>query len=187
MCPDAAPGPALIPLASRRPAAWASADAARRTRLFAGALLDEADRLLRTGLHPLVIVDGYQAALTHALERLDELTVPVTKDNRDTLSKIASTSLHGRAASSELDMFSKMIVDALEMVTHQQGDSIRCEAEDVLFDKSEEGALSDSRLIRGVVWKKRIPLARMAGARTGAGIDAVDVERDGAGHWISMS
>ena len=145
-------------------------DGVTSTVLFAGALLDEANRLLRTGLHPLVIVDGYQAALTHALERLDELTVPVTKDNRDILSKIASTSLYGRAASSELDMFSKMIVDALEMVTHQQGDSIRCEAEDVLFDKSEEGALSDSRLIRGVVWKKRIPLARMAGARTGARI-----------------
>lgn len=141
-------------------------DGVTTTVLFAGALLDEAGRLLRTGVHPLVIVDGYQTALSHALTRLDELEITVTGDDRDMLTQVACTALSGRVAAAESEMFSTMIVDALDMVTQQQGDSTRCEAEDVLFAKSEEGALSDSRLIRGVVWKKRIPLARMAGERT---------------------
>ena len=140
-------------------------DGVTSTVLFAGALLDEASRLLRTGVNPLVIVDGYQAALSHALTRLDELEITVTGDDRKMLTQVACTALSGRVAAAESEMFSTMIIDALDTVTQQQGDSIRCEAEDVLFDKAEEGALSDSRLIRGVIWKKRIPLARMAGER----------------------
>ena len=145
-------------------------DGVTSTILLAGAMLDEAGRLLRTGVHPLVIVSGYQAALTLALARLDEITLPVSADDRDRLAQVAATALSGRVAAAESEKFSEMLVDALAAVTHQEGDSIRCEAEDVLFDKSEEGTLSDSRLINGVIWKKRIPLARMAGTRTDVSI-----------------
>lgn len=140
-------------------------DGVTSTVLLAGALLDEAGRLLRKGVHPLIIVDGYQAATKIAIERLESITTPCSIDDTDLLSRVVATSLTGRAAEAECERFGEMMVEALAHVSHVDGNRDTCDAEDVLFDKSGEGGLADSRLIRGTHWKQRIPLERMTGLR----------------------
>lgn len=140
-------------------------DGVTSTVLLAGALLDEAGRLLRKGVHPLIIVDGYQAATKIAIERLESITTPCSIDDTDLLSRVVATSLTGRAAEAECERFGEMMVEALGHVSHVDGNRDTCDAEDVLFDKSGEGGLADSRLIRGTHWKQRIPLERMTGLR----------------------
>ena len=49
-------------------------DGVTSTVLFAGALLDEAGRLIRKGVHPLTVVDGYIQASEIAVNRLNEST-----------------------------------------------------------------------------------------------------------------
>lgn len=51
--------------------------------LFAGALLSEAEDLIRLGLKPTEIAEGYERALDKALEVLDTLTCDKIKDTRD--------------------------------------------------------------------------------------------------------
>ena len=137
-------------------------DGVTSTVLFAGALLDEAGRLLRKGVHPLVLVDGYLAAAEIAISTLESKAFEVKSDDVESMIKVASTCLTGRSAGSD-PRFAKMVVDALKHVTHDTEAGIRCDAEDVLFDKETDDNLSDSHLIQGINWRHRIPLDRMAG------------------------
>jgi len=50
---------------------------------FASELLQQADSLINTGLHPVEIVTGYQKAVTKALELLEELVCHKCEDLRD--------------------------------------------------------------------------------------------------------
>ncbi|HIA24214.1 MAG TPA: hypothetical protein EYN78_00115, partial [Candidatus Poseidoniales archaeon] len=142
-------------------------DGVTSTVLFAGALLDEAGRLIRKGVHPLTVVDGYLMAAEIAASALEENVINCSPDDSELLQKVASTSLTGRAAGSDT-RFATMLVEALRKVTHETESGIRTEAEDVLFEKLEDSTINDTRMVAGVFWRQRIPMERMAGVRENA-------------------
>lgn len=51
--------------------------------LFAGALLSEAEELIRMGIKPTEVAEGYEMALEKALEVLETLTIEEVKDPRN--------------------------------------------------------------------------------------------------------
>ena len=51
--------------------------------VIAGALLKACQELLQKGIHPTAISDGFQVALTKALEIIDKMGQPVDLNNRD--------------------------------------------------------------------------------------------------------
>ena len=53
--------------------------------ILAGALLEEAEHLIRMGLTPIEIAEGYERALEKALSILPELVVEEVKDVRDSV------------------------------------------------------------------------------------------------------
>ncbi|MDG1542097.1 MAG: TCP-1/cpn60 chaperonin family protein [Candidatus Thalassarchaeaceae archaeon] len=142
-------------------------DGVTSTVLLAGALLDEAGRLIRKGVHPLTVVDGYLMAAEIAVSALEEDVIECSEDDNDLLLKVASTSMTGRAAGSDI-RFAKMLVEALAHVTHDTESGIRCEAEDVLFEKLEDSTINDTRMVTGVFWRQRIPMERMVGVKENA-------------------
>ena len=65
--------------------------------VLAGALLENAEELIDKGVHPTVIVDGYRKAAIQAQKILDKLAVKVSPDDKETLVKVARTSMASKA------------------------------------------------------------------------------------------
>src|SRR5580700_5403262 len=67
--------------------------------ILAGALLENAEDLIRKDVHPTIIVDGYSKAADKALAILKEIAVKVDVDDRKTLERIAESSLQTKLVS----------------------------------------------------------------------------------------
>src|SRR5579884_4345488 len=50
--------------------------------VLAGALLENAEELIKDNVHPTIIVDGYRKAATKALQALDKISLKVSPDDR---------------------------------------------------------------------------------------------------------
>jgi T-complex protein 1 subunit epsilon len=72
---------------------------------LAGALLEQAEKLLDKGLHPIRIADGFERACQVAVNHLESVadTIEFSKDNMDILLKIAKTSLGSKMYVTSLD------------------------------------------------------------------------------------
>ncbi len=67
--------------------------------VFAGELLKKAGELLEQEIHPSIVISGYQKAADKALEVLNSVAIPVDMDDRETLLKLASTSMRSKTVS----------------------------------------------------------------------------------------
>ena len=128
----------------------ACGDGVTTTMLLCGALLEEANNLLRKGLHPLTLVEGYRLGLTACIEQMD---IDTQDASGNKLSAVAETALHGKGAEAALDHFSAIISQALSILSENREDA---SAEHVAMFKTGTGGLRDSRLIRGVVVNRRV-------------------------------
>ena len=122
-------------------------DGVTGTLLFSAELLIEANRLLRKGLHPLTVVDGYNRANIIAQETISNRTIACTPE---TLQEVAITSLTGKGAEGAASVLSKMIVEALNIV---DGDT-----DSITMHKTNTGGLVDSKILHGIVVRRRILL-----------------------------
>ncbi len=149
--------------------------------LFCGELLVESERLLRIGLHPSVVVTGHRTALQATLSAFTDLEVPLpspsatiqtSQSSRSpSLLDVARTALSGRAAATAHEHCAQLVAEALATVVprpHPTGPSDRpsdrtgtARAEDVLMHMAGTGDLSESRLVRGVVMRRRLVMDRM--------------------------
>ncbi|MEE3231882.1 MAG: TCP-1/cpn60 chaperonin family protein [Candidatus Thermoplasmatota archaeon] len=128
----------------------ACGDGVTTTMLLCGSLLQEASNLLRKGLHPLTLVDGYRLAFAAAVGQMNQDTHSVS-DAR--LAAVTETALRGKGAEAALDHFSPIITDALSILASNREDA---GTEHVAMFKTGTGGLRDSRLIRGVVVNRRV-------------------------------
>ena len=90
--------------------------------VFAGALLAKAEELLKKDVHSSVIVEGYQAAAEKTLELLDQLAKKIQPDDRESLIKIATTSMQSKLISEDSDTLSKLVVDAVLKIAVKKGE-----------------------------------------------------------------
>lgn len=69
--------------------------------VFAGALLEQAQRLLDKGLHPLRIADGFDLACDIAVKRIEEVQeeIDIQKHDNEFLKKCAMTALGSKVVS----------------------------------------------------------------------------------------
>ena len=118
--------------------------------LLASELMSEAGRLLERGLHPLILVKGYEMALTHTLDELDERATSIGEN----LELVARTALVGRSTEGALNHLSKLIASAVNSIPD-------CDYERVRMAKAGEGTPATSKLVRGLILEKRLALERM--------------------------
>ena len=85
--------------------------------VFAAALLDKAEKMVKKGFHPTVIVKGYRMAEEKAHEILEKSAVEVTAKNRsDLLKKAAMTSMTGKSSEAYKEKLADVCVKAAEIV-----------------------------------------------------------------------
>ena len=124
--------------------------------VFAGALLEKAEKLLEKDVHSTVIIDGYEAASAKALELLGELAKVIKPDDRESLIKIAKTSMQSKLVSEDSVPLSKLVVDAILKIVEIGGDKHSVDLDNLKVEKKAGGSIDDTSLINGIVLDKEI-------------------------------
>ena len=124
--------------------------------VFAGALLEKAEKLLEKDVHSTVIVDGYQAASEKALELLAGFAKSVKPDDQESLVKIAKTSMQSKLISEDSEPLSKLVVDAILKIAEKNGDAYSVDLDNLKVEKKSGASIQDTALIKGIVLDKEI-------------------------------
>ena len=124
--------------------------------VFAGALLEKAEKLLEKNVHSTVIIDGYQAASEKALELLTKLAKTIKPDDHESLIKIATTSMQSKLVSEDSVPLSKLVVDAILKIAEIDGDAYSVDLDNLKVEKKAGGSIDDTALINGIVLDKEI-------------------------------
>lgn len=122
--------------------------------VLAGAILEQAQKLLDKGIHPLKIADGFEQACDIAVKKIDEIQeeLNITKNDFEYLRKCATTALGSKVVSKCQDHFADLAVKSVLHVAD-------LERKDVNFDlikivAKAGGAIEDSHFIEGIVIDK---------------------------------
>jgi archaeal chaperonin len=126
-------------------------DGTTTATILAGELLKKAEALLDQNIHSTVINKGYKMAKEKSLEILDNISMNISLNEKETLMKIATTAMTGKSAERASEHLSKLAVDA---VTTVASETIR--KDDIKFEKRQGASVEDSELIRGIILDKEV-------------------------------
>ena len=124
--------------------------------VFGGALLARAEDLLKKDVHSSVIIEGYQAAAEKTLEIYAEIAKKIRPDDRETLLKIATTSMQSKLISEDSDVLSKVVVDAILQVATKKAEKYSVDLENIKVEKKAGGSITDTQIIKGIVLDKEV-------------------------------
>jgi len=143
--------------------------------ILAGEILKKAGDLMDENVHPSIIIGGYQKASEVALEALERFALEVDLDDRETLMKLANTSMRSKAVSSARDHLSGIVIDAILLVREERDGETLADVDNVQIVKKEGKGLDETELIRGLIIDKEIVHAGMPRRVEDARIALIDV------------
>ncbi len=159
--------------------------------VFGGALLAKAEELLKKDVHSSVIVEGYQAAAEKTLEILSEIAKKIQPDDRESLIKIAKTSMQSKLISEDSDILSKLVVDAVLKITTKKENKYTVDLDNIKAEKKAGGSIQDTQLVKGIVLDKEVVHSGMPSKIQGAKIAllnaALEVEKTEMSSEIRIS
>lgn len=120
--------------------------------LLTGELLRQAERYITDGVHPRVIVDGYEEARETALAFVDTFKRSIVQEDgtidREVLTQIARTSLRSKLHAEMADLLTEICVDAVLNIT-TPGETIDLHMVEIMTMRHRLDL--DTRLVRGLV------------------------------------
>lgn len=124
--------------------------------LVAAELMKNAKEFIEEGMHPMIIIRGYQMAREFCMSQFDSLSVgtdgtDITKTAM--LIRCAGTSLNSKLISAHKDFFAPMIVSAVSSLDKEMDLSL------IGIKKVAGGSVTDSFLVNGVAFKKTFSYA----------------------------
>jgi len=129
--------------------------------VLAGELLRRAEELLNQNIHPTVIVSGYRKAANRAIRTLNKIGIAVDLKERETLKKVAITSMASKAVGAAKDHMAEIAIDAVKQITERRGDKNVADIDQVQIIKKEGKSLFDTQLVRGMIIDKEVVHAGM--------------------------
>ncbi|KAL7632245.1 UNVERIFIED_CONTAM: hypothetical protein RMT77_017461 [Armadillidium vulgare] len=147
------PAAKLIVLASQMQEQEAG-DGTNWVVMFAGSLLESAEEIIKMGLTPTDVAQGYQMALEKAIEELPKLTCWEIKDftNIDDVTKALKTSLMSKQYGNEdflANLVAKACISILPEKTTFNVDSVR-------ICKISGSSLFNSQVVQGMVFQRNV-------------------------------
>jgi len=124
--------------------------------ILAGELLQKAEELIDQGIHPTVVVSGYRKALEKAKETLETTGIAVDLKDRETLKRVALTSMGSKAVGVAKDHLSEIAIDAIKQITEKRGERNLADVDNVQITKKEGKSLFDTELVRGIILDKEV-------------------------------
>jgi len=143
--------------------------------VLAGELLRRAEELLDQGIHPTVVVSGYRKAIEKAKESLEKNGVTLDLNDRETLKKVAMTSMASKAVGLARDHLAEIAIDAVKQVAEQRGERTVADIDNIQIVKKEGKSLFDTELVRGMILDKEVVHAGMPKRIENAKIALVNV------------
>jgi thermosome len=124
--------------------------------ILAGELLQKAEDLLNQNIHPTVIVRGYRNAVEKAVEALEGLAKTVDQEDRETLKKVAMTSMGSKAVGGAREHLSEITIDAVKLVAEKRGEKMVADIDNIQRVKKEGKSLYDTQLLKGIIVDKEV-------------------------------
>ena len=131
-------------------------DGTKSAVILAGALLEKAEGLLDRGVHPTIIVHGYNRAAARSIEILGSFAEKVSPTNKELLTKIARTSMQTKLVVREAQQLAELVVDAAVAVADEREGTYKVDLDNVKVEKKPGGSVTDSTLISGIVLDKEV-------------------------------
>ncbi len=129
--------------------------------VIAGALLEEAEKLLDKNIHPTVIIAGYKKALEASIEHLRKIAIPVDRQDISILKKVAMTAMHGKVSETVKEYFAELAAKAVLQVAEVRDNTWVADIDNVQLIKKHGGSLFDTQLVYGIVIDKEVVHASM--------------------------
>ncbi|MBX5320755.1 MAG: thermosome subunit beta [Candidatus Bathyarchaeota archaeon] len=124
--------------------------------VLAGELLKRAEELLDQNIHPTIIVSGYRKAAQKAIEAINTIAKPVDIEDRETLRKVALTSMASKAVGPAKEHLAEIAIDAVKQIVEQRGDRKVADMDNIQIVKKTGKGLFESQLVRGVIIDKEV-------------------------------
>lgn len=124
--------------------------------VLAGELLKRAEDLLDQNIHPTVIISGYRKAAQKAIEVINKVAKTVDIEDRETLRKVALTSMGSKAVGAARDHFADIAIDAVKQVVEKRGDRLVADIDNIQLVKKTGKSLLESQLVNGVIIDKEV-------------------------------
>ncbi|MFA7708120.1 MAG: thermosome subunit alpha, partial [Candidatus Pacearchaeota archaeon] len=117
--------------------------------MFAGKLLENAEKLLDMKIHPTIITKGYSMAAEKAKSFLESLSVDAG-DREDILKYIAMTAMTGKGVESVKERFADIIVEAVKQIKEND----KADLTNIKIVKNKSSGMGDTNLIKGIIIDK---------------------------------
>lgn len=130
--------------------------------VLAGALLTQAEGLLKKGISPVRLAQGLEQAADIALKRLDEIatSLDITKDNHAVLHTTAQTTLNSKILHAHKERMADICVQAVLQVADLERRDVNFER--IRVEGKTGGSLQDTELVQGIVIDKEISHPQMS-------------------------
>ena len=124
--------------------------------ITAGELLAKAEDLIAKRVHPTVIIDGYRKAAEKALEALDKIAISVKPNDKESLKKVAMTSMASKLVAENREYLAEIASSSILQVAEKGKDGYKVDIDDVKVEKKAGKALTDTKLINGIIIDKEV-------------------------------
>jgi len=122
--------------------------------ILTGELLKAAGELLEQNIHPTVISRGFKLASEKAVEVLNNIAKPIKKGDKKTLKRIAMTSMASKGASTAKELLADIVVDAVTSVAEEVDGKTFVDLDNIQIQKKQGGAITDTKIIKGIILDK---------------------------------
>jgi|YelNatPaOPRAMG01_1025707.scaffolds.fasta_scaffold02540_18 thermosome len=124
--------------------------------VLAGELLKRAEELLDQNIHPTILVSGYRKAAQKAIEIINKIAIPVNIEDRETLKKVALTSMSSKAVGSAREHLAEIAIDAVKQIAEKRGDRMIADIDNIQITKKTGKSLLESQLVKGLIIDKEV-------------------------------
>ena len=130
--------------------------------VLAGALLEQAEKLLGRGIHPVRIAEGFEKAAEVAIKTLGDISdrVEFSGDDTEPLVTTAMTTLSSKIINVDKRKMAEIAVDAVLGVADLDRNDVNFDM--IRMEGKPGGSLEDTELVNGIVIDKDISHPQMA-------------------------
>jgi len=142
--------------------------------VIAGELLKKSEALIEANIHPTVISNGFRLAAQEAHKILKSIGFEVSPTDKKTLKLVANTAMTGKGVGGEREILSDIAVEAVTSIAEKSDGVWTADIDNIQVEKKHGGAVSDTKLIKGIILDKERAHPRMPRVLKNAKIALID-------------
>jgi len=126
-------------------------DGTKSVAIFAGKLLEYAEDLLKLGLEPNLIVDGYRFAMDRAIEITEEISDTLDYEDKEAMRRIAKGAMSTKLTGDVVEKYEDIVLQAIDYLRVQMDDRYDIEFDNLKIIGKLGGSVADTEMIDGVI------------------------------------